>query len=464
MRDKSTGSEQGQAVFELIIALAVLVLVFSSSVSVILGGQAATTDAQEGNKAAQFARQGLESSFGMAQGTFANLVSTTSAINEFSSNILVSDLDLYTKEVESRINWATDPLRDQRVDVTVLITDWKSVQALGGDTGGTGPTGDWSRPRTLGSIDLGAGENATDLDVVNKIVYMTTTASSVSKPDFFIVNVFNPQAPFIVSSLNTGSGLLALDVINNYAFVVGKDNAAELQIINISNPASPSKVAALDLPGDADAQSVYYYNDHLFIGRVEAEDDDHDAGPEFEVVDVSDPLGPLYVTGLSGLSGELNRIFVLNNVAYVGTEDNTRGMYAVDVANPAAPFALGSYNAGSHVYGVFAVSNSKIYLGAKTNFYAVNAADPASIQTLGSKSVVGSGIKIIDLYVAGPYAFLATEDPNKEFQVLNVSNPASITAIGTFNFPNIATGIDYENNLVYVSVRSNDGLKIITSQ
>ena len=63
MRDKSTGSEQGQAVFELIIALAVLVLVFSSSVSVILGGQAATTDAQEGNKAAQFARQGLESSF-----------------------------------------------------------------------------------------------------------------------------------------------------------------------------------------------------------------------------------------------------------------------------------------------------------------------------------------------------------------------------------------------------------------
>ena len=43
------------------------------------------------------------------------------------------------------------------------------------------------------------------------------------------------------------------------------------------------------------------------------------------------------------------------------------------------------------------------------------------------------------------------------------SSSTSPVLHSSFNFPQVATGVDYEDNLVYVSVRSNDALRIITS-
>ena len=61
-------------------------------------------------------------------------------------------------------------------------------------------------------------------------------------------------------------------------------------------------------------------------------------------------------------------------------------------------------------------------------------------------------------------AFIASSNSNREFQVINISDPNNPSLWSYFNFPQVATGIDYEDNLVYVSVRSNDALRIITSQ
>lgn len=73
-----------------------------------------------------------------------------------------------------------------------------------------------------------------------------------------------------------------------------------------------------------------------------------------------------------------------------------------------------------------------------------------------------STAKVNGVRVSGRFAFLATEDSNEEFQVLDISNPASIPApVSTYNFPQEATGVDFENNIIYSSVRSNDGLRII---
>ena len=61
----------------------------------------------------------------------------------------------------------------------------------------------------------------------------------------------------------------------------------------------------------------------------------------------------------------------------------------------------------------------------------------------------------IDLY------FLATANSNQEFVIVNGNNTDSLSVHGTFNLSNIATGIDFYNNRVYVAVRSNDSLKIL---
>jgi hypothetical protein len=94
-------------------------------------------------------------------------------------------------------------------------------------------------------------------------------------------------------------------------------------------------------------------------------------------------------------------------------------------------------------------------------FHILDISSSSLPQNLGSKDI---GADVNDLRIRDNLAFLATADSNKEFQVWNISDPTNITLWSSFNFPQVATGIDYEDNVVYVSVRSNDALRIITSQ
>lgn len=449
----------GQTTLEVIVALTLLTLALTSAALVVLSGQSLNVDSEEASVALRLAEQNLELNKASARNDFNGLVSATTIQAEFTKEIVVATTtDSDTKQIISRVSWSTDHLRAQKVEVATLVTNWSGAQSTGGDTGGSGPTGNWCSPQTLGNIDLGAGVSGTDIDVKNKIAYITGTASTQSKPDFFVVDVSNGGNPAIISSLNTGTGLNGLDVAGNYAYVVGSDDSKEFQVIDVSSSSSPSVVAALNLAGSADGLSIFYRNGYVYVGRANG------AAQEFQIIDVSNPLSPTLVSGISDVGDEINRIYVYNNRAYIGTEDNSRGMIIIDVSNPSSPQNIGYFNTGTHVYGIYAQSDSRVYLGAKTNFWIVDASVASSVVAVGSSSVVHSGDKIRDIALAFPYAFIATEDSNKEYQALNISDPKNITVCGTFNFPNRAVGIDYENNLVYTAVRSNDGLRIVTSQ
>jgi len=438
----------------LLVALGVIAISTGAAVAAFFGSRALMLDAQMANAATHLARQVLENARLQAQTDFNSLANSTTTQNGFTVSLAVEAAGGSTKRVIARVSWQTDPLRSQRVEAVTFLTDWRTVAATGGDSGGSAPAGDWQHPQTLGSIDLGPGNAATDLDVINKIVYMTSIASDAKKPDFWIINAANGNSPVIVSNLNTGDGLNSIDVAGNYAYVVGNDGAKEFQVIDVSNIGSPAVVATLDLPGSSAGLAVFYYNGYVYVGRASG------APQEFTVINVADPLHPSVVSGLSGVGGEINDIFVRNNRAYITTEDNSRGMIVIDVTNPAAPAVLGSMNSGAHAYGIYAQSESLVYVGGRTVFYIVNASNPASIATLGSATI---GYRTRDIAQAGPYAFLGTEDANREFQVWNIASSTNPTLWSSYNFPQVASGIDYEDNLVYVAVRSNDALRIITA-
>jgi len=65
--------------------------------------------------------------------------------------------------------------------------------------------------------------------------------------------------------------------------------------------------------------------------------------------------------------------------------------------------------------------------------------------------------------VGGDLAFLATSDANKEFMIVNLADPDNLVEHASLNYPALATGIDFADNKVFMAVRSNDALRIITS-
>lgn len=456
----------GQSTLELLIALAIVALSVGAAAIVFFSSRALLLDAELAADASYRARRLLEVARLTAEQDFAALVSASSTAGEFFEEVTVEAMSSDDKKVKARVSWQTDPLRAQRVELVTILTNWRAVAALGGDTGGGGLSGDWKNPRTLGSIDLGPGNSATDLDVINKIVYMTAEASAASKPDFFIIDATNGESPAIVSSLDTGPSLNALDAVSGYAYVANRDADAQLQVIDTRDIYQPALRASFKLPGVSGAgamgQSIFYADAKAYIGTEKA------TGPEFHIIDVTNPANPSSLGSIE-VNADVNSIYVRGTVAYLATSDNEE-LQVYDISNPANITKLGGYDApGDSEDGkALTLVGATLYLGRTlggkhTNHHELHILDVASSTAplnLGSKDIAAD---VNDLRVRDYLAFLATDDPNKEFQVWNISDPTAITLWKTFNFPQVATGIDYEDNLVYVGVRSNDALRIITS-
>ena len=463
-------SQKGIALIDVLVGFSLMALSVGLAIVVIFGAQSTLTDRGNEITARTMARDGLNGALsilkngwgGVADGTYG--LSFSSGVWQFSGaqdidgiftrQIFITTIESNEKEIKSIVNWAPSLVRPLSVELSQRVSNWENVENTGGDIGGDLPTGDWTNPQTAGTLDLGAGNSGTDLDVLNKIVYMTAEASTVSKHDFFIINATNPQSPFQISSLDIGTGLWGLDTTDDYAYVVGKDNTKELQIIDINDIASPFVASTLNLTGNEDALCVFYNANYLYIGRAGG------ANYEFNIIDVSDPYSPYVVAELSNVGDEINDVYVSGDRAYITTEDSSRGMIMIDITDKENPSVLGSFDIGDHIYGVYVQDFSKVFMGDHTDFYIASTTNPLSTYVLDSGLI---SAKTRDIVTAGSYAFLATEHSNKEFQAWNIANLSNISLIASFNFPQIATGIDYEDNYVYVSVRSNSSLRIITS-
>lgn len=460
-------NNSGQSLLELLIGIAILGISLGSAAVVVFSNQSIFLDKRLAAKAAALASEGAEAARSIYHRDWTHLVNgphgliftggewhfsgSQDVTENFTRVIDISESEIGIKEIVSRVSWQTDPSRPLKTELTIRLTNWRGL------------FGNWNNPRTLGSIDLGPGNQATDLKVKNKIVYMASTAASGAKPDFFIIDATDGTQPFIVSSLHTGPGVNAVALSGSYAFVANKSDFSQLQVINVTDIASPFLAASYRLPNISDqALSIFIVGNYAYLGT-----DDDAIGQEFHIVDINNPANPVSIGSLE-VGFDVNSIYVKDNYAYLGI-DNALEFWVVDVSDPVNPVKVSQYDAAGTSGGkALDLAGSRLYAGRLLDsgannheFHILDYANPLNLVRLGS---IDFSSTINDLIVKDYLAFFATSDSNNEFKVYNISDPNNIIFVSAFNFPQIATGIDYENNLVYVSVRSNDALRIITSQ
>lgn len=480
---KQIFSRSGQSLVDILIGLALITLGIGFATILVFGGQSVLVDRVNETEARELARAGLNGATLIVKKNWENTIDgnygiifdngkwifsgTSTKTGIYTIKISVKTLSIDEKEIKSTVSWEADPQRTLTVEFVTLVTNWSESILTGGDTGGGAPSGDWQNPRILGSIDLGdkgTGSAVTDLDVKNKIIYMTSAASDPKKPDFWIIDATNAQNPLIKSSIDTGPSLNAVDVAGNYAYVANNATDAQLQIIDVSDINNPLVLVSFQLPNvsgeNALGNAIFYYDRKIYIGTKKAK------GPEFHIIDVTDPVNPSTI-GSFEINEDINDIFVKGNTAYLATSEKNQELIILDVKDPSNVLKISSYNApGTDSEGkTVQLLSGKIYLGrlhdSNDELHIIDLSDPAFPQNLGSKRIDAD---VNDLRVKGFLAFLATSYANREFQIWNIDDPTNITLWSSLNFSQVATGIDYEDNVVYVSVRSNDALRIITSQ
>ena len=294
---------------------------------------------------------------------------------------------------------------------------------------------------------------------------------------FYIFNISNPATPTFLGGLATttltsGFGFNALAIatssIGNYAYVTTNSSTGlnQLQVIDITNPAAPSVkgtypgVAGTGM-GQGVGNGIYYKDGYAYVTLTHG-----NAGPEFNIIDVSTPAVPVWKGGYT-VGTTTNSVYVKDGYAYLTTNDSARELIVLNVTNPSNPTLVTPYNATpdsvNFGYGraLYTVGDT-VYLGRSwTNsgstpqYLALNASTP-TIALLSSKSL-GTNLSLRNIIVRDYLAFLLTGSGTSggNLQIINATSTVAWGA-GTVVLPPGASGqggvaMDCEGNYIYAA-------------
>jgi len=306
-----------------------------------------------------------------------------------------------------------------------------------------------------------------------------------SNQGLLIVNVKDPAHPSLISSTNTTQAL-KVQVIGNRAYVVNP--AKGLQCFDVSDLKNPKLLSS----GTA-GHIVRGFAQNIFISGTTAYIAFGAAG--LRLINISDPAAPTKLGFYNNFSGYAADVWVEGSIAYMAAL--VSGLQIIDVSKPETPFRLGNFD---EYTGAVQVVGNKAYVGGIRNFYIVDVSNPAapvelgrcpisdearnvhvtnslayiaegfsglqivSISTPDKPEVIASysmpGYSTVKIKVADATAYVADSDKGLEVIDLHHIRPYTPRIIGHFDTPGDAEGIDLAGSTAYIA-DNYEGLQII---
>jgi hypothetical protein len=248
-------------------------------------------------------------------------------------------------------------------------------------------------------------------------------------------NITLNVSPF--SNYDTTGFAYGVEVVGNYAYVA--DRWSGLQIIDISDPANPTRTGIYDTSGDAwDVQVVGNY---AYVA-------DYNGG--LQIIDIGDPANPT-LTGVYD-TGRAYNVQLVGNYAYVA--DNYAGLQIIDISDPANPTRTGIYDTSGDAWDVQVVGNYAYVADNYAGLQIIDISNPVKPTRTGIYDTSG---RALDVQVVGNYAYVA--DGSTGLQIIDISNPANPTRAAIFDTSGFAWGVQVVGNYAYVG--GNGKLQII---
>ncbi len=474
------------ATIELLIAFAILVINITGVILLTNSGQSISIDNQTNEEATAKAQTAIEEAKNTAREDF-NLLNSIPLTDDdiYEKELQVTsglddpdtdDIDesLFTKLVTSIIEWPAEGGRMLKIQFQTLISNPDAVD--GGDTcSSVFDENEWLNPQKteyeFGDDildDTSSGFPISSIQTFNHKMYVTVNNDNGNNPGtFFILDVSDPEntpvllSPPLFDNSPVGEGLNGVAVDGgDYAYVASgytsapaaclvNNNCAQLQVIDISNSASPAIVKNFKINSVATGnrlaagKSIFYKDGIVYLGLTKAT-----AGnDEFFVIDVGggrgggSPTNPVILDSAK-IDNGINSIFVRGDYAYVASPNNEE-LKIFDISTPTSISEVGGFDApggganNGNGKSLFLVG-SKLYFGRTllngNEFYILNNTNPATnLPALGSKNIQNGddghppapfNTTISGIIVRHNLAFLITDE---EFQTWNISNPSNIT-------------------------------------
>jgi hypothetical protein len=263
-----------------------------------------------------------------------------------------------------------------------------------------------------------------------------------------VLDVSDPGSPILVSThriledRTTDMVVVASDPPGHiYAYVAGGD-AGSLQVIDISNPATPFETGRYGAPGRATTMDVTADNAYIVGTRR-----------QFWIVDVSNPSkftqAGFHAGRIEEYSYFSGDVTVTANYAYVVTR---MGLEIIDISNPSAPVSVGSYTLFSDT-SALALQDDHAYVVTVEDWThdtlrVVDVSNPAAPFEIGRVDLIAAEVWTTDIFIAGEYAYVASKEG---LWIVDVSDPTRPAQVGFHETPGAAQSVMVRGNYAYVA-------------
>ncbi len=381
----------------------------------------------------------------------------------------------------------------------ITVTIGSSIYALVGtvpDTFSSASSGgiqiinitDPAAPTAVTSLNRNSDPSFDTLNGVNDIAiveidgstYAVATSAGVftKTPGIQIINISNPAAPYLISSItpdiNNGfdeldnpKGVTIVEISGSTYALVANKSGDGVQIINISNPAMPIATSSVTdatadngstfdtLDGASDIATVTVGSSTYAL--VTANKDDG-----IQIIDISNPADPTVVTSIADGDADDNgvrydRLLGANKISTVSMGSSTyalvtsirdQSVQIINITDPTAPTAASQVTsiellADANDIAIVTVGSSTYAIVTATLADAVNIiniTDPANPkkETIISDNAVtfdalGGPIDVTTVTIGGfTYALVASSAPaGGGVQIINITDPTAPSAVSS---------------------------------
>ena len=418
------GGRAGFSLVEVVLSAA-LVAMLAIAFYGVSNGQSVAASAGNRARAIYLAQEGLEGTRSIRDVCYNRLtpgvhgLSATSTQWQFSST---SDTTgIYTRQIvisttttsrafaTSTVTWQQDAARLGSVSLTTELAAW------------TISLGNWGMPVLGQSISIPGTADGIKIQAQGNYTYMVRNGP----PDLVITDISSPAAPSVVGLYyGNNDSLTGIAVSGNYAYVSDINTSRELEVFDISNPAAPTVVGTYNSTVMNGANNIFVVGTKVYLV----------GSTRLQIIDVTNPAAPVALGSyFLGSGATANAVSVNGNYAYVATSDVATEVEILNISNPSSPTLVSTINLPGGSDAVAVVSfGSSIVVGQDVNLYDIDVSNPAVPVQRG---VLATGGVVNDIASGrnNSYMFTATNNPNGELVVVDVSNFASPFIVGTFN-------------------------------
>jgi len=237
---------------------------------------------------------------------------------------------------------------------------------------------------------------------INDLALTSSGWAVVASYDLMLLDLNNPSSTAF-SLGDPGWYEYAVTLSNGYAFTaVNAYNDGRIRIYDISTPTAAHHVRDQALIGSVTYRGLTTMGNYLIAFTP---DKPNGVGHDVVVIDISNIYSMVKVGDIDIPNFDAYRGYVLGTKVYV-TSQTSPDVYAVDLANPAAPVVLGKVTVGGNAGGIGVIKNDAFVAAGSAGLVDVDISNPAALTIAGASSTTGTAY---DVALQSPYAYVAND-------------------------------------------------------